>query len=170
MFPHRFVIHPLSQLKINRLCQAILFSLLLFNININVFVEVIIAWMKFFPVVRKTNCINLNTLKKYLFYFQFFNLILFDLKTYPLLSSYFATSTTKFFKPVLSFISSFKPFSILLDTGCGDCKYIHHFQAKKAKVCFLGQDNCKEMLTVDKYGPNSQYRLIQSDICNLALR
>lgn len=33
-------------------------------------------------------------------------------KAYPLLSSYFATSTTKFFKPVLSFISSFKPYSM----------------------------------------------------------
>ena len=32
-------------------------------------------------------------------------------KAYPLLSSYFASSTTKFFKPVLSFISSFRPYS-----------------------------------------------------------
>lgn len=93
-------------------------------------------------------------------------------RVYKYLSSYFKESTTKYFKPVNSFISSFSN-GILLDTGCGDCKYIYWNEQNSTpskRTIMVGQDNNREMLLIDKYKQNNQWNLVQNDICHLSFK
>ena len=93
-------------------------------------------------------------------------------RVYNLLSSYFRESTTKFFKHVNSFIRSFS-YGLLLDTGCGDCKYIcwnEQNQIPSNRTILIGQDNNREMLLIDKYEQSKQSILVQNDICHLSFK
>ena len=95
-------------------------------------------------------------------------------RAYKYFCSYFSTSTTKFFKPVNTFIKSFSR-GLLLDTGCGDCKYMcwNEQQAtlNPSKRCvMIGQDNNADMLCIQKYPEWSKCHLVQNDICYLPFR
>ena len=93
-------------------------------------------------------------------------------RAYNLLSSYYRESTTKYFKPVNSFIRSFTH-GLLLDTGCGDCKYIcwnDQNQTPSNRTILIGQDNNREMLQIDKYPQSKQTLLVQNDICHLSFK
>ncbi|CBK23205.2 uncharacterized protein [Blastocystis hominis] len=62
--------------------------------------------------------------------------------------------------------------AILLDTGCGDCKYICNHMQKVARArqnVILGQDNSDAMLRLHKYPEWSRCCLVRSDICNLSM-
>ena len=94
------------------------------------------------------------------------------------------TSTTKYFRPVNQFIDSFRHgrsllsthnTAVLLDAGCGDHKYMckHLEDAKKntaKRNVILGQDNCREMLLVNKYPNSDQCFLFQDSITHSSLR
>ena len=95
-------------------------------------------------------------------------------RAYRYFCAYFATSTTKFFKPVNAFIRSFAH-GLLLDTGCGDCKYICRNEQLVAqnparRSLLIGQDNNASMLRIQKYSQWSRCLLLQSDICRLPFR
>lgn len=95
-------------------------------------------------------------------------------RAYRYFCSYFASSTTKFFKPVNAFIRSFTR-GLLLDTGCGDCKYICRneqlaTQSPNRRSVIIGQDNNASMLRIHKYPQWNRCLLLQSDICRLPFR
>ena len=65
--------------------------------------------------------------------------------------------------------------AVLLDAGCGDCKYICKHLADSAanpaaRNFILGQDNCREMLTMRKYPNSDACHLVQDTITHLSLR
>lgn len=70
-----------------------------------------------------------------------------------------------------AFIQSFHN-AILLDTGCGDCKYIcNHMQkvARSRQNVIIGQDNSDAMLRLHKYPEWNRCCLVRNDICYLSM-